>query len=91
MMQTNGTLMPNGIEGEYQAKHMESGFAYQNSGYAYSQPHLSTLAVTKYAPSSVTPKYIKRSASSVSQFVSASRLSGLNEYPLAPPMQLRYK
>jgi len=83
---TNDTFLPNGIGGEYQAKQIEAGFGYQNTAYAYSQPHLSTLAVTKYAPSStVQPKYLKRSASSASQFVSASRLSGLNEIP---PMQL---
>lgn len=72
--------MPNGISGEYQAKQMEAGFVgYQNTAYAYSQPHLSTLAVTKYATSLKQPKYLKRSASTVSQFVSASRLSGLND------------
>lgn len=73
--------MPNGIGGEYQTKQLEAGLGYQNSAYAYSQPHLSTLAVTKYANTSnkIQPKYLKRSASSVSQFVSASRLSGLND------------
>ena len=45
------------------------------------QPHLSTLAVTKYAPSTLQSKYLKRSASSASHFVSASRLSGLNDIP----------
>ena len=79
--------MPNGIGGEYQAKQIEAGFGYQNSAYAYSQPHLSTLSVTKYAPNAaMQAKYLKRSASSVSQFVSASRLSGLNEVGL--PLQL---
>jgi len=79
---TNGTFLPNGIGGEYQAKQIEAGLGYQNTAYAYSQPHLSTLAVTKYATnSSIQPKYLKRSASSASQFVSASRLSGLNEIP----------
>ena len=71
--QTNGTFLPNGIGGEYQAKQIEAGFGYQNTAYAYSQPHLSTLAVTKYAPSStIQPKYLKRSASSASQFVSGN-------------------
>ena len=79
--QTNGSFVPSGINGEYQAKQLEAGFGYQNSAYAYSQPHLSTLAVTKYAPSAAAmqAKYLKRSASSVSQFVSASRMSGLND------------
>jgi len=78
---TNGSFVPSGINGEYQAKQLEAGFGYQNSAYAYSQPHLSTLAVTKYAPSAAAmqAKYLKRSASSVSQFVSASRMSGLND------------
>lgn len=79
--------MPNGISGEYQAKQMEAGFVgYQNTAYAYSQPHLSTLAVTKYATSLKQPKYLKRSASTVSQFVSASRLSGLNDLQAAQQM-----
>lgn len=82
---TNGTFMPQGIGGEYQTKHIESGLGYQNSAFAHSQPHLNGLtamAVTKYA----TPqsKSLKRSASSVSQFVSASRMS-LNEMPPMPP------
>lgn len=70
---SNGTYLPHGITGEYQAKHIEAGFGYQNTAFAHSQPH---LAVTKYAPSiqSHQSKYLKRSASTVSQFVSANRL-----------------
>lgn len=65
-------------------KHFEANFGYQNSAYAYSQPHLSTLSVTKYV--SPEEKYLKRSASSASQFVSASRMSGLNEVSTGPPV-----
>ena len=65
-------------------KHFEANFGYQNSAYAYSQPHLSTLSVTKYV--SPEEKYLKRSASSASQFVSASRMSGLNEVNTGPPV-----
>ena len=71
------------------SKHFEANFGYQNSAYAYSQPHLSTLSVTKFV--SPEEKYLKRSASSASQFVSASRLSGLNEmsqHPQHPQVQL---
>jgi len=32
---TNGTFLPNGIGGEYQAKQIEAGFGYQNTAYAY--------------------------------------------------------
>lgn len=68
---TNGSYLPHGIAGEYQTKHIEAGFGYQNTAFAHSQPH---LAVTKYAPSHQQSKYLKRSASTVSQFVSANRL-----------------
>ena len=73
--QTNGSYLPHGIAGEYQAKHIEAGFGYQNTAFAHSQPH---LAVTKYATTSPPQsKYLKRSASTVSQFVSANRLQDM--------------
>jgi hypothetical protein len=84
--QTNVNFLPHGIAGEYQAKQLEAGLGYQNSAFASSQPHLGPLAVTKYA-SAPASKYIKRSASSVSQFVEASRMApSLNDI-LAPAHQ----
>ena len=32
---SNGTYLPHGITGEYQAKHIEAGFGYQNTAFAH--------------------------------------------------------